>query len=183
MSEEQTGGSAGSAPITSQGQAPSDDAIKKLREEAAGYRVERNALRDRVSDLERSVAEEKGKAEVAARVADAARAKVLEAQIKSSLAIGGIADAEQQDLLLPGIMSKATAAGIEVGDDLTPKGDLDSLIRGVAEKFRSTPSDGGTPTSNPRTSSISRQLPSPHPEQKPMSARDALVKRLQSARG
>jgi len=176
---------AGSAPDNgdhgvSAAQAPTSNnqqtELRKLRDEAAGYRIERNSLREQLAEMTERMAK------VDAVVAGAL-SKTMEAHMRAALARAGVVEPDLVEIILPGLAAKANAAGISLGEDFQPKGDLSTVVASVAEKFAK---QGGTPTANPAAQSASRQLPSPHTQSSDgspaRSAREQIARALAAAR-
>jgi len=172
-------GSAASAAETVQ--APTDGAtteIERVRREAAGYRVERNQLRDRIAELEkRTNSAEAESVQSKARI-EAARQKLMQAAVKSAAVAAGVTDAEQLDVILPGLVAKAQQGGVTVSDDLDVSGDLDSVVAAVAAKFAGN--RGGT--AHPAAQNISRHLPNSAEPPESENPRERLAAALRRAR-
>lgn len=124
--------------------------VKKLRDEAAKYRTERNDLRARLDALEaqqKQANAERAKAEEA-RLAEqgkfedlfkkeqarnkAAAERLIDAELRQRLAAKGVTDEKQQKMLLPALRGSVAAT---VADDFSVAGNFDDAIAEAVEAF------------------------------------------------
>lgn len=124
--------------------------VKKLRDEAAKYRTERNDLRARLDALEaqqKQANAERAKAEEA-RLAEqgkfedlfkkeqarnkAAAERLIDAELRQRLAAKGVTDEKQQKMLLPALRGSVAAS---VADDFSVTGNFDDAIAEAVEAF------------------------------------------------
>lgn len=127
-----------------------DSQVKDLRAEAAKYRTQRNDLQAQFDELKakldeaetqkliqkdewKTLAEQRAESlQTAQQAAETYKAQVaetlIEAHLRSQLAASGITNADQQDILLPGIRRKAE---VKVGEGMQIEGDVSSVIAGV----------------------------------------------------